>query len=133
MLEELNIINGILDLKFDKYNNIYTVEVEENITSLELEYKASEGYKVSINNNVLNNEINYVYINVYNEHETNTYTLIVTKKISKTTSLIEEYKNSLMVEEVEVPTYQVVSIIGGCVIILLIFFILLFHKKKVKR
>ena len=133
MLEELNILNGKLDLKFDKYNNIYTVEVEESVNSLELEYIASDGYKVSVNNNFLNNELNYVYLNVYNENETNTYTLIVTKKISETTSLIEDYKKSVMVEEMKVPTYQVAFIISGCFIVLLITFFLLFHKKKRKR
>lgn len=132
MLEELEVLNGTLDLKFDKYNNIYTVEVEKDINSLELVYTASEGYKVAINNNILNNELNYVYINVYNESENNTYTLIVNKNVSKTTSLIDDYKNSIMVEEESVPTYQIALIVSGAVIILIIVFIILFHKKKVR-
>lgn len=132
MLEELEVLNGTLDLKFDKYNNIYTVEVEKDITSLELVYTASEGYKVAINNNILNNELNYVYINVYNESENNTYTLIVNKNVSKTTSLIDDYTNSIMVEEESVPTYQIALIVSGAVIILIIVFIILFHKKKVR-
>lgn len=132
MLEELEVLNGTLDLKFDKYNNIYTVEVEKDINSLELVYTASEGYKVAINNNILNNELNYVYINVYNESENNTYTLIVNKNVSKTTSLIDDYKNSIMVEEESVPTYQIALIVSGAVIILIIVFIILFHKNKVR-
>ena len=132
MLEELEVLNGKLDLKFDKYNNIYTVEVEKDITSLELVYTASEGYKVLINNNILNDELNYVYINVYNESENNTYTLIVTKNISKTTSLIDDYKKSVMLEEESVPTYQITLIVSGSIIILTTIFIILFHKKKAR-
>lgn len=132
MLEELEVLNGKLDLKFDKYNNIYTVEVEKDITSLELVYTASEGYKVLINNNILNDELNYVYINVYNESENNTYTLIVTKNISKTTSLIDDYKKNVMVEEESVPTYQITLIVSGSIIILITIFIILFHKKKAR-
>lgn len=132
MLEELEVLNGKLDLKFDKYNNIYTVEVEKDITSLELVYTASEGYKVLINNNILNDELNYVYINVYNESENNTYTLIVTKNISKTTSLIDDYKKNVMLEEESVPTYQITLIVSGSIIILITIFIILFHKKKAR-
>ena len=132
MLEELEVLNGKLDLKFDKYNNIYTVEVEKDITSLELVYTASEGYKVLINNNILNDELNYVYINVYNKSENNTYTLIVTKNISKTTSLIDDYKKNVMLEEESVPTYQITLIVSGSIIILITIFIILFHKKKAR-
>ena len=132
MLEELEIVNGKLDLKFDKYNNIYTVEVEENIKTLEFEYKVSEGYKVSIDNNVLNSDINYVYLNVYNDTTLNTYTFIVNKNITETSSLIDDYKSNLFVKEEEAPTSGVISIIVSCIIFLIIVFILLFKKKKVK-
>lgn len=132
MIEELNILNGKLDLEFDKYNNIYTVEVEENINKLEFTYKISEGYNISVNNNVLDEDINYVYVNVYNDTDFNTYTFIVNKNISETTSLIDDYKSKIFVKEEKVSKGEVIGIISGCFIILLIVFILLFKKKKIK-
>lgn len=132
MIEEINILNGKLDLEFDKYNNIYTVEVEESESKLEFTYKITDGYSISINNNQLNDDINYVYVNVYNEYDFNSYTFIVNKKISQTTSLIEDYKSKILIEE-EVPSkIEVGGIIFSCILFLFITFILIFKKKKIR-
>lgn len=130
MLEELKILNGELDLKFDKYNNIYTVSVDKNAEKLELEYSISDDYQITVTDNNLTKELNYVYLHVYNEKEVNTYTLIVRKDNEETASLIDDYKSSLDVPVENVPSYQVMMIEFGCFIILLIIFLILFHKKK---
>lgn len=130
MLEELVILNGKLDLKFDKYNYIYTVSVSNNIESLNINYKVSDGYQVNIIDNILDKEENYVYLKVFNNDEINTYTLIVNKESEYTTSLIEDYKRSLEVNKEEFDPSKIILIGVTCFIILLIIFILLFMRKK---
>lgn len=131
MLEELNILNGYLDLKFDKLNNIYTVRIEENITNLVFNYKVSDGYKVEILNNDNLENLSNVYIKVYNDIEENIYTFTVYKELSNTTSLIENYKNSLNIPEDNVSTKDIYSILIGCIIVILFFaYILLKPRKK---
>ena len=61
MLLDLKILNGDMPLKFDKYVNNYTVEIAEDVTKLEIDYKCNEGDLV----NILNIGIN-MYFTLYN-------------------------------------------------------------------
>ena len=51
--------------KFDKYNNVYSVSIEENVTELMLEYKGNPEYYVRVvgNNNLVPGD-NVVFIEV---------------------------------------------------------------------
>ena len=54
-----------MPLKFDKYVNNYTVEIAEDVTKLEIDYKCNEGDLVNIlNNDNLDYGLNYVFIEV---------------------------------------------------------------------
>ena len=130
MLEELKILNGKLDLKFDKLNNIYTLSVSSNIEKLEFEYKITEGYNIEVIDNYLDEDINNVYIKVYNDSEENIYTFIVYKESSYTSSLIDDYKSSLNVKKEIVNSTYVYSIIIGCIIVIIIFGIILLKPRK---
>lgn len=130
MLEELKILNGTMDLKFDKLNNIYTLSVSSNIEKLEFEYKITEGYNIEVIDNYLDEDINNVYIKVYNDIEENIYTFIVYKESSYTSSLIDDYKNSLNVKKESVNSTYVYSIIIGCIIVIIIFGIILLKPRK---
>ena len=67
MLLDLKILNGDMPLKFDKYVNNYTVEIKEDVTNLEIEYKCNNDDSVNkTNNDNLDFGINYVFIEVIN-------------------------------------------------------------------
>ena len=132
MLEDLEIVNGIITPEFDIYNNIYSVSIEEDVDELVINYKVSDDYVVNIidNNNLVPGE-NEVYIQVIKENEINTYTLLVNKEESENVSNLEYLLEPLEVKE-ELPTYVAPLIIGSCIFLILVFFLIIFRKKKVK-
>lgn len=132
MLEDLEILNGIITPEFDIYNNIYSVSIAEDVEELVINYKVSDDYVVNIidNNNLVPGE-NEVYIQVIKENEINTYTLLVNKEETEQTSNLEYLLEPLEVKE-ELPTYVAPLIIGSCIFLMLVFFLIIFKKKKVK-
>lgn len=132
MLEDLEIVNGIITPEFDIYNNIYSVSIAEDVEELVINYKVSDDYVVNIidNNNLVPGE-NEVYIQVIKENEINTYTLLVNKEETEQASNLEYLLEPLEVKE-ELPTYVAPLIIGSCIFLMLVFFLIIFKKKRVK-
>ena len=132
MLEDLEILNGIITPEFDIYNNIYSVSIAEDVEELVINYKVSDDYVVNIidNNNLVPGE-NEVYIQVIKENEINTYTLLVNKEETEQASNLEYLLEPLEVKE-ELPTYVAPLIIGSCIFLMLVFFLIIFKKKRVK-
>ncbi len=129
MLTDLEIVNGILDIEFDKYIYNYTVMVNNDIEYLDMQYKTENNSYVNIRNNNLKNN-NIVYLDVYNDKESLTYTFEVYKESDNSVNTISDYKESL--EVVDNPHYflklQIVSI--SLVFLLIIVFSLLFFRRK---
>ena len=130
MLLDLKILNGDMPLKFDKYVNNYTVEIKEDVTNLEIEYKCNNDDSVNItNNDNLDFDINYVFIEVINNEEKNVYVLEVYKK--RTENVFNEIKIEPEIKnEEKMPDYIPIGLIVGGFLIILFTFWLLFHKKK---
>ncbi len=131
MLKDLKVINGTLDLNFDKYIYEYTVEVDNNVNNLELEYTLEDEYNIDIRNNNLIDGENIVYLDVYSVDYTYTYTLYVYKNSDKTSSKIDEYKKKLEVinnEKIEI--YKVNILCISVFLLIVIIFSILFHKKR---
>lgn len=130
MLLDLKILNGDMPLKFDKYVNNYTVEIKEDVTNLEIEYKCNNDDSVNItNNDNLDFGINYVFIEVINNEEKNVYVLEVYKK--RTENAFNEIKIEPEIKnEEKMPDYIPIGLIVGSFFIILLTFWLLFHKKK---
>ena len=129
MLEDLRILNGTMTPEFDIYNNIYSVDVDEKVTSLVIEYDIEDGYTVNIiDNNDFTAGNNTVYLQIIKDKVIDTYTLLVYKENAKEVINYELYKEPLEVEE-KLPEYVLPSIIGSCIFIIIIFFIIIFKKK----
>ena len=132
MLEDLEILNGIISPEFDIYNNIYSVIILEDVDELVINYKVSDGYVVNIidNNNLVSGE-NEVYIQVIKENEINTYTLLVNKEETEDVADLEYLLEPLEVKE-ELPTYVAPLVGGSCLFLIFIFFLIIFRKRKIK-
>ncbi len=131
MLENLKILNGDLELKYNEYTYEYTVTVEDDVTSLEFEYKLLPECNVLIRDNILDSKENTVYLDVYDVNHEITYTFHVTKESSNTVSMIDNYKKSLEVKSNKnIEIYQVQLLSCGLFLILVIVFSLLFKRKK---
>lgn len=131
VLLDLKILNGELSLKFDKYVNSYTVNVKNNVDTLEIEYKIRDTDEIKIvNNEKLNYGLNYVFLEISNGEEKNVYTLEVYK---------EKIENVMKYEEVTISSnnkerneYMPYIISFTCFFIIMFFFIVIFHRKKSK-
>lgn len=130
MLLDLEILNGVMSLKFDKYVNTYTVEVDNNVEKLQFNYKVEDNSQVDvINNENINDGLNYVYIIVTNEQEQNTYTLEVYKEVTKSVISTSDLETKLEAEQhINKNTPYIIGSI--CFVIILIFFLIIFHPKK---
>ena len=130
MIEDVKILNGTLDLKFDKYTYNYTVSVDKDVESLEFSYKLKEDTYVEILDNVLDDKENIVKLNVYNVNEEVTYTFYVYKETMEVNGL-NDYMESLKVE-VKEPTYfyKVEILAVSIFLVIVIIFSLLFHRKS---
>ena len=133
MLLDLEVLNGNMFLKFDKYVNTYTIEIEDDVKFLDIKYKIDEKDTIKIlNNENLIGGLNYVFIEVTHENEKNMYTLEVYK--NETKNVFHEVEITPSDEAIEkMPEYVPVVIISVVVLVILFTYWLLFHKKKVKR
>lgn len=131
MIEELNILNGDLELKFNRYTYEYTVKVSNDVTSLDFSYKLGNDCNINIRNNYLDNN-NIVYVDIYNVDESITYTFNVYKENTISSSGIDNYKKSLEVVDAD-PNYEykVEGLIIGLFFTIIIIFSIIFRRKKV--
>ena len=131
MLLDLKILNGNMSLKFDKYVNTYTIEVKNDVESLEIEYKIRESDEIKIiNNDNLETGLNYVFLEITNESEKNMYTLEVYKE--KSESVFKSENINRVEQQKEMPQNAVYIISGVCIFVILIFFSAIFCRKKSK-
>ena len=130
VLLDLEILNGVMSLKFDKYVNTYTVEVDNSVEKLQFNYNVEDEFQVDvINNENINEGLNYVYIIVTNKNEQNTYTLEVYKEVTKKVISTSNLETKLEVEQqVNKNTPHIIGTI--CFVVILIFFLIIFHPRK---
>ena len=130
MIEELNILNGDLELKFNEYTYEYTVKVSSDISSLEFSYKLKDDANINIINNYLDNN-SVVYVDVYNIDERVTYTFNVYKENTLSSSGIDNYKKSLEVVDIDPNyNYKVEGLCVGVFLVIVIMFSIIFKRKK---
>jgi len=131
MLKELKILNGNLELAFNEYIYEYTVRVDDDINSLEFDYKLSEDSYINIRGNIIDEEENLVYIDVYNVDELITYTFWVYKDNTELVSDIDNFVNTLSISnKEEVSLYKVQILTVSIFLIIVILFSIIFRRKK---
>ena len=91
MLKDLKVLNGNLDLEFNEYIYEYTVNVTDDINSLELSYELDKDTYINIRGNTINEGENIVYLDVYDLNFSRTYTLYVYKENSESVSEIDNF------------------------------------------
>ena len=130
MIEELNILNGDLELKFNEYTYEYTVKVSSDISSLEFSYKLKDDANINIRKNYLDNN-SVVYVDVYNIDERVTYTFNVYKENTISSSGIDNYKKSLEIVDIDPNyNYKVEGLCVGVFLVIVIMFSIIFKRKK---
>lgn len=130
MLTELKILNGILELKFDKYTYEYTVQVEDDIKRLDFEYLTTDNVSVNIRNNYIYDGEGLVYVDVINNDNIITYTFSTHKETTNLVSGIDDYKKSLELTKTDnIELYEIQILCSGVFIIIVIIFCLIFRKK----
>ena len=131
MLEDLEVLNGEMDLEFSSLINYYTVSVGNDVYSLNLNYKLSDNATLNIRNNEsLQEGNNYVYLDVYEGNKVSTYTLEVYKEVLKKT--MEIVDDTSKVEVKSVPVYTKYLLIFAGLIVILFTYKILFRKGKKK-
>ena len=90
-------------------------------------------FQINIRNNNLVSDENIVYIDVYNEEKTITYTIFVYREKTEEVSGIDNFVASLQVSDVkEVSLYEMQILCCGVFLIILIVFSVIFRRKKLK-
>jgi len=131
MLKDLKILNGNLELEFNEYTYEYTVTVENNVNSLDIDYLLAEDSYIKIKDNILDEEENIVYLNVYNVNEEITYTLYVYKELTSEVSGIDNYKMSLLAyEKEELEVYKIQLLTVSVFLLIVLVFSILFRRKR---
>ena len=131
MIEELNILNGDLELKFNEYTYEYTVKVNNDVNSLEFSYKLKDDVNIDIRDNYLDSNNSTVYIDVYTIDESVTYIFNVYKENTFVSSGIDNYKKSLEIVEIDSNyIYKVEGLCIGVFFVIIIIFSIIFRRNK---
>ena len=132
MLEKLEILNGILELEYNEYTYEYTVLVDNNVTSLNIDYVLKEDCFINIRNNIIDSDENIVYVDVFNEDNNITYTLYVYRDDVSEVSGIDNYVKSLEIpKNIEVSPYKIQLLAVGMFLCIVIVFSIIFRRKKI--
>lgn len=129
---EFNVINGIMNMEYDKYNNEYTVYIEDDENHLVFDYELedSEASIVISGNDYLVHDNNVVTITVYASNDSNSrvYTFYVNKYSEDVVSDVDNDATSL---EVVKDSFYIESLIAMISFILLLFlFYFIFLRKN---
>ena len=118
-LQNISIEGYEISPKFDKYNNIYTLIIEDDIDNLEVSAIAEkEDSIITIEgNNALGEGENNILIKITNETAENIYQIIVTIENFDTESAFLEYQEK-KIEETPVKEVKMLLIMCGGAILL---------------
>ena len=131
-MESLEILNGKLSPKYDKYNDIYTVSISSDINELEIKYSTNENEMVNIygNTNLQEGKNKVIIAFTNSKQEVEYITLIVNKERTNTVFNYSEFDTKIEVENKNVPVY-IPSLIGiTCFILIILLYLFMFKKRN---
>ncbi|MBQ9834285.1 MAG: cadherin-like beta sandwich domain-containing protein [Bacilli bacterium] len=132
MLDKLEITNGKLSPDYNKYNDTYTVKVEKDVTSLDINYETTENVKVEIfgNDNLKEGE-NKIVISINKEDN---YEYIYLTAIKESSQTVFSGISDVTTLEIgnTAPVYVAPLIGASCFLIILTLYAMLFTSKKRK-
>ncbi|MBR1413889.1 MAG: hypothetical protein IJ574_04395 [Bacilli bacterium] len=137
MLDKLEVLNGELMPEFDSYNMNYSVIIDDEVNSLQLNMYSSlvnADIIVEGNNNLTYGE-NLVTIKVVKDDNESIYTLHVYKEDKESTvAFVDDNAKALEIKAPEKLPDYVAPLIGiTCFLIILTLFLLLFKPRKIKN
>ncbi len=130
MLEELIVLNGELSPKYDKYNNKYTVKINENVFKLLFEYVKDSEVEITVygNNNLKEGE-NYIVLLVKKGDQKEYIYLNAVKE--KDEKVIETFNTTTPLEVANsMPIYGGYLIATSCFLIIVLLYLVMFKRKK---
>lgn len=132
MLDKLEITNGKLSPNYNKYNDTYTVKIEEDVTSLDISYETNKNTKVKIfgNDNLKEGE-NRIVISI-NQNDNYEYIYLIAMKESSQTVFSGISDVTALEVGNTTPVYVAPLIGASCFLIILTLYALLFPPKKEK-
>lgn len=132
-MESLEILNGELSPKYDKYNNIYTVSISNDVNVLDLKYNINENENINVYGNLDLKEGENKVIIAYTDAsgEVDYITLIVNKERTSTVLNDLTLDSNLEVMGNTIPFYTPYLIGASCFMIIILLYILIFKKRKI--
>ncbi|MBQ4583604.1 MAG: cadherin-like beta sandwich domain-containing protein [Bacilli bacterium] len=132
MLDKLEITNGKLSPEYNKYNDTYTVKIEEDVISLDISYETNDNIKVKIfgNDNLKEGE-NKIVISI-NKEDNYEYIYLTAIKESSGAVFSGMYDVTTLEVGNTAPVYVAPLIGASCFLIILTLYAMLFTSKKRK-
>lgn len=133
-LENLEVRGYELTPAFDKYNNTYSVLINEEDTSLNLDYQLtnSEAEVEIIGNDLITEDEGKVEIKISYGEEAQTYTILVNKDTTEKAALIDDSSLELNITPEYNMKFILAGLIVGWLVIVFIFYKIIFHKRRNK-
>lgn len=129
-LTDLYITNGVNTLNFDKMNDLYTINVYDDIESLDIQYKLEypDTKVIIIGNDNLSYGPNDIYLNLDYEGVENSYHLIVNKIDNTLPTFMDE--STTQVDHKYIKVFIVLSYIVINIVLFWLLIIKPYHKNK---
>ena len=130
MLEDLKVLNGSLSPKYDKYNNEYTVKIDNNTTKIIFDFVKDDNVNVSVyGNNNLEEGNNSIILLVENDSgKEYIYINAIKNNSAEVMSVINSSDNLEIANSA--PIYAGSLIALSCFLIIFLMFLLMFKSKK---
>lgn len=128
-IENVTVLNGNISPKFDKYNNKYSITIDDSIEKIDFDIKINDTnktYKIINNENLFNNKEILIILTNSQTKEENIYSFIV--HIEKEQTVFDEVVEDPFVKKEE--KNYVPYIVLGCFSIILCIFYFIFLRKK---
>lgn len=129
--KSFEIVNGTMNMDYDRYNNTYTVYIDSKENNLDFRYELNnpEDAIVITGNDYFINDINEVKIMINNDiGEKTTYTFIVHKYDAKEISSLDNTMVELNIKKDKIHIESVITMISCSVIIFSFYRLFLRHK-----